>query len=154
MALTTLIVAPSADVERIGATMHLDELHYPHFHCGNLDAGLLGQVFWESTDDQHHFAKAGGAIELAHRHSNADGSVLVHALPQALSERYARMNDAEIDELSARWRNDGSHIRLQRSNEFNRLVMGEVARLARIAHREDRILLVRTSFRNSHDKQL
>jgi hypothetical protein len=154
MAHSTLVVASSADVERVGTTTHLDESHYPHFHCGNLDAGLLGQVFWDSTDDQQRFAETVGAIELVHRHSNADESVVVHALPRTLSERYARMNDVELDELYVRWCSDRSRIRLHRPKEFDRRVMGEIARLAKIAVREDRILLVRTTFRSSHGKRL
>lgn len=152
MAHSTLVVASSEDADRIGDAMDFDGCEWPHFHCGNLDAGILGQVFRGSADVPQHVVTA-GAIEMVHRHSAAEETVVVHALPRDLSERYARINEMELDELSARWCNDTSYIRLPKSEAFNRRVMGEIARLARIAIREDRILFVRTSFRNSRGRQ-
>lgn len=150
---STLIVGCIADAKRIGAVSNLDEIRYPHFHCGNLDAGILGQIFWDALDSARPSKEKFGPIAAVYSKSGAGECVLVHALPPQVSRRYARMSDAGLDECAARWFEAKGQIRMPRSQEFDRQVMKELARLARLAVDTDRVILVRTHYRGSHKRR-
>jgi hypothetical protein len=60
------------------------------------------------------------------------------------------MNDAELDECAARWFKANGHIRMPRSQQFDRQVMKELARLAKLAVATDRMVLVRTHYQRAH----
>jgi hypothetical protein len=151
---STLIVGCVADAQRIGAMSNLDEAEYPHFHCGNLDAGILGQIFCDVSNGGQQSSLEFGSIEMIYSRSGEEESVFVHALPLQVSRRYARMSDAELDQCAARWFKANSYIRMPRSQEFDRRVMKELARLARLAIETDRVILVRTHYRGPHNKPL
>jgi hypothetical protein len=146
MSYSTLVVAHPVHAQRVAATNDLRDDEYPHFHCRNLDVGILGQVFWREDSGKEGLDKC-SRIELAHSQPTPGGSVTVHVLPRSLCERYARLSEAEIDELTARWSENVKHIRLPRSSEFNGRVMKEVARLARLALERNQVIMLRTSFR-------
>ncbi len=148
MSHSTLIVAPVVDAERVAAMTNLENEKYPHFHCGNLDAGIFGQVFWQALGGEHR-VDASSRIEIVHSCSTDAGSVIVHAIPRLLSERYARLTNAEIDELASSWSEADGYIRIPRSSEFNGRVMREIACLARLALERNQAILVRTCFRRS-----
>lgn len=151
---STLIVGRIADAQRIGAMRNLDETEYPHFHCGNLDPGILGQIFWDASNGGQRSRQEIESIEAVYSRSEEAESVFVHALPLQVSRRYARMSDAELDECAARWFKANGHVRMPRSQEFDQRVMKELARLARLAVETDRVVLVRTHYRAPHSKRL
>lgn len=146
MSHSTLIVGSPGDAERIAVVTELKEDEYPHFHCGNLDAGILGQVFWHGVENKEGLDTS-FRIEIVHSRSTETGSVIVHVLPQAVVERYARLTDADINQLARGWAEAKHHIRIPRSTEFNVRVMGEITRLAKVALQRNQVILVRTSFR-------
>lgn len=89
-----------------------------------------------------------GSIETIYSSSRDGESVFVHALPPQASQRYARMSAADLDECAARWFEASGRIRMPRSQEFDRRVMAELARLSRLAIETDRAVLVRTHYRH------
>jgi len=154
MTYSTLIVSCVADSQRIGATSNLDEAEYPHFHCGNLDAGILGQIFWNVSNSEQRSSQEFKSIEAVYSRSDEGESVFVHALPPQVTRRYARMSDAELEECTARWFKANGCIRMPRSQEFDRRVMKELARLARLAVETGRAVLVRTHYRGRDSRRL
>jgi hypothetical protein len=149
---STLIVGRIADAERIGAISNLDAGQYPHFYCGNLDAGILGQIFWDASNSEQQSRQV-EAIEALYSRSGAPASVFVHALPRHVCERYAQMSEAELDDCATRWFKPNGHIRMPRSQAFDRTVIRELARLARLAVETDRAVLIRTQYLGPHREQ-
>ena len=64
------------------------------------------------------------------------------------------MSDAELEECAARWFKANGYIRMPRSQEFDRRVMKELARLARLAVETGRAVLVRTHYRGRDSQRL
>jgi hypothetical protein len=154
MANSTLVVASHSDAERIGSMATMPEEEFPHFHCGNLDAGIFGQMFWERSSNKRELIGGGARIEVVYSSSSVRESVVVHALPPQVTQRYARLDDEEVREFAASWSRTNDHIRMPRSQDFYERLLQAVACLARIAVRDQRTLFVRTQFRRPHSKWL
>lgn len=146
MAHSILVVASSADAERIGSSAALNQAAYPHFHCGSLDAGIFGEMFWEISDDKLRFAESAARVEVVYSNLSGTESVVVHALPPQVAQRYAHLSENELNQFASRWAQPNGRIRLPRSEVFYERLLREVAHLASIAVRENRDLLIRTQF--------
>lgn len=148
---SVVVVARLSDAEEIGIHCTFSQVRYPHFNCGNLDAGVFGQIFWEASNDNVGFG-ADCRIKIVYSSSDASESVLVYAIPSQVTERYAHLNREKLLELAAGWSEPRGLIRMPRSQKFYEHLLQEVARLAGLATQEHRSLLVRTQFRRPHNK--
>ena len=106
---------------------------------------FFGQVFWDGSENERQYMQDADPIEMVY--SNEVESVIVHAVPRQVLQRYAGLSDEDITRIATRWVRPNGSIRLPRSADFYTPLMQEIARLARIAVREHKALLIRTQFR-------
>lgn len=144
-----LLVATTDDAEYIGTHGFLEQSQFPHFNCGSLDVGIFGQMFWELAGDEHDFVRKSESVKVVYSDPGALETIVVYALPAHIADRYARLSDDEVIEFAAQWSQPNGHIRMPRSIIFYERLLREVARLARIAVKENRGLFVRTQFRRA-----